>query len=61
MRHAPLNLMRPLPALQWTTATAVFLRPKVWTWMATGEGVVDVSRAVVRVEGGHRAVLGFFA
>ena len=30
--HSPLNLMRPLPALQWTTATAVFLRPKVWTW-----------------------------
>ena len=35
--HAPLNLMRPLPALQWT-ATAVFLRPEVWTWMATGRG-----------------------
>ena len=30
-RHAPLNLMRPLPSLQWTTATAVFLRPKHWT------------------------------
>jgi len=38
-----LKRIRPLPALQWTTATAVFLRPKVWTCNAKAEGGGEVS------------------
>ena len=41
--------IRPLPALQWTTATAVFLRPKVWTCNANGEGDGEVSSMLMRL------------